>query len=86
MLPSLRTTNMQRFPTEVESSGSKLATYTPEVAVAGIVHDADTAQLSQWTRPVTVSTTGSGCDCGSATDGLIVAISRAPFPAYQPTR
>ena len=52
-----------------------------------MVHEAETAQFPQSTRPVllTVMQFG-GWFCGSATDGLMVATFRAPKPLYYPMR
>ena len=52
----------------------------PEVAVAGTLHDADTAQLPQSTRPVLTSDRHCGWLCGSVTEGCTVVTSRAPRP------
>ena len=50
-LASLRTTNGIRLLPPV-SLRTRCATYRPDTAVVGTVHDADTAQLPQSTSPV----------------------------------
>jgi hypothetical protein len=56
--------------------------YTPETAVDGTVHDADTAQFPQSIRPVGLgSLRHVGWDCGRVADGLNPdATFRAPLP------
>ena len=46
------------------------------------VHDADTAQLPQSTRPVAASVRHAGWVCGSVARRLTVATLRAPIPPY----
>jgi hypothetical protein len=53
---------------------------TPDTVEVGTVHEADTAQLPQSTKPVEGSFRQAGCDCGSVTEGWMVAMSRAPLP------
>ena len=69
-LESFRTTKTMWLP-PVASSRTRWAMYTPETAVVGTVHDADTAQFPQSISPVgCVSVRQAGWVCGSVADGL----------------
>jgi hypothetical protein len=54
--------------------------------LVGTAQDADTAQLPQSISPVPAWSMHAGWLWGSATDGVIVVISRAPAPPYHPSR
>ncbi len=78
-LASLRMTN-GIWLSSVLSSRTRWAMKTPDTVLVGTVHEADTAQLPQSVSPVVASFRQAGCDCGSDTDGWMVAIRRAPLP------
>ena len=80
-LASFRTTNTMWLP-PAASSRTRCAMYTPETAVVGTVHDADTAQFPQSIRPVGCeSVRHAGWVCGNDADGLSPAATfRAPLP------
>ena len=79
-LESSRTTNTIWLSPPV-SLRTRCAMYTPETAVLGTVHDADTAQLPQSISPVVESVRHAGWVCGNVPVGArLAAISRAPSP------
>ena len=61
---------------------TRWATYTPDTAVDGTAHEADTAQFPQSMSPVRrVSLRHAGWVCGSVADGQHAAATlRAPLP------
>src|SRR5262245_20700055 len=76
---SSRTTNGMWLAPPV-SSRTSLAMYTPETAVLGTAHEADTAQLPASVSPVVRSLSGAAWTWRRVADDGIVATSRAPFP------
>ena len=63
------------------SSRTRWAMYTPETALDGTVHEADTAQLPQSISPVEDWVIHAGWLWGRVTDGRIPAWTiRAPLP------
>ncbi len=79
VLASALTTNQIWLAAPVPPSATR-ARYTPDTAVAGTAHEAETAQLPQSTRPVGGSVRQGGCCWGSGADGCTTAIWRAPLP------